>query len=208
MKRIYVIISGFFSLTIIFTLCFYLSYTAALRQFNRNANEMNMLSVKSDVGEYAKTVDTAKIDTITPFTNIVIEQYDIATNTTTTTNQNVKEELLGYTREDLALYCERYMRNIPVDEQSQGLISFKVESFSENKVVLRKSYNSKNTQYKFYMAIQNGFITVFYSDKKTVFEYTNIEMKDLPQEEIDKLYVGVYVKDEQELYTILEGYSS
>ena len=58
------------------------------------------------------------------------------------------------------------------------------------------------------MAIQNGFITVFYIDKKTVFEYTNIEMKDLPQEEIDKLYVGVYVKDEQELYTILEGYSS
>ena len=50
MKRIYVIISGFFSLTIIFTLCFYLSYTAALRQFNRNANEMNMLSVKSDEG--------------------------------------------------------------------------------------------------------------------------------------------------------------
>lgn len=208
MKRIYVIISSFFSLTIIFTLCFYFSYSAALKQFNRKANEMNMLSIENNVEESSEAVDTVKIDTITPFTNLVIESYDTATNITTTTNQNVKEELLGYTREDLASYCDRYMRNIPVDEQSQGLISFKVESFSENKVVLKKSYNSKNTQYKFYMGIQNGFITVFYNDKKTVFEYTNIEAKDLPQEEIDKLYVGIYIKDEQELYSILEGYSS
>lgn len=208
MKRIYVIISGFFSLTIIFTLCFYFSYSVALKQFNRNANEMNMLSIKSNIEEPVKAIDTIKIDTITPFTNLVIEKYDIASNTTTTTNQNINEELLGYTREDLASYCESYMRNIPVDEQSQGLISFKVESFSESKVVLKKSYNSKNSQYKFYMAIQNGYITVFYNDKKTVFEYTNIEAKDLPQVEIDKLYIGIYIKDEQELYSILEGYSS
>lgn len=208
MKRIYAIISGFFALIIIFTLCFYFSYTVALKQYNRNANEMNMLSTKNDLEQSTTTVDTTKIDTITPFTNLIIEKYDIATNTTTTTNQNVNDELIGYTREDLALYCEHYMKNIPVDEQSQGLVSCNVESFSENKVVLKKTYNSENSQYEFYMVIQNGYITVFHSDKKTVFEYTNIEAKDLPQEEIDKLYDGIYVKDEQELYTILEGYSS
>ena len=58
------------------------------------------------------------------------------------------------------------------------------------------------------MVIQNGYVTVFYKDKKTVFEYTNIEAKYLPQSEIDKLYDGIYVKDKEELYTILEGYSS
>ncbi|WP_455714996.1 BofC C-terminal domain-containing protein [Anaerosporobacter sp.] len=208
MKRVYVIISGFFALTIIFTLCFYFSYSVALKQFNRNANEINILSMKNNVEQSATTVDTKKIDTITPFTNLVIEKYDVATDTTTTTNQNVNDELIGYTREDLVEYCDSYMKNIPVDEQSQGLVSCNVESFSENKVVLKKTYNSENAMYAFYMVIQNGYITVFYSDKKTVFEYTNIEAKDLPQEEINKLYDGIYVKDEQELYMILEGYSS
>lgn len=208
MKRVYVIISGFFALTIVFTLCFYFSYSVALKKFNREANEMNMLSAKNNIEQSAITVDTKKIDTINPFTNLVIEKYDIATNTTTTTNQNVSEDLIGYTREDLVAYCERYMKNIPVDEQSQGLVSCNVELFSENKVVLKKTYNSENALYSFYIVIQNGYITVFYSDKKTVFEYTNIEAKDLPQEEIDKLYNGIYVKDEQELYMILEGYSS
>ncbi|WP_310605443.1 BofC C-terminal domain-containing protein [Anaerosporobacter sp.] len=211
MKRIYVIISSFFALTIVFTLCFYLSYSMALKQFNSKANEMDLLSVKNDTvveQELAATVDTVKIDTITPFTNLVIESYDITTDTIASASQNIEEELLGYTREDLISYCERYMQSIPVEEQNQGLVSFEVESFSENKVVMKKSYDSKMIPYEFYMVIQNGFITVFRSDKKTVFEYTNIEAKDLPQEEIDKLYDGIYIKDEQELYTILEGYSS
>lgn len=208
MKRVYVIISGFFALTIIFTLCFYISYSVALKKFNRDANEMNILSAKNNIEQSVTTVDTKKIDTINPFTNMVIEKYDVATNATTTSNQNISDELIGYTRDDLVAYCGRYMKNIPVDEQSQGLVSFSVELFSENKVVLKKTYNSENALYSFYMVIQNGYITVFYSDKKTVFEYTNIVAKDLPQEEIDKLYDGIYVKDEQELYTILEGYSS
>lgn len=207
MKRIYVIISSFFALAIVFTLCFYLSYVAALSQFNRKANENKLVS-ELPVDDSTQTVDTNKVNTITPFTNYIIKKYDVATGVTTTTNQNVSEEMIGFTREDMQNYCDQYMRNLPVDEQNEGLVSYNVESFSDKTVVVRKSYNSENVHYEYYMVIRNGYVTVFYKDKKTVFEYTNIEAKYLPQSEIDKLYDGIYVKNKEELYTILEGYSS
>ncbi|WP_167956392.1 BofC C-terminal domain-containing protein [Anaerosporobacter faecicola] len=207
MKRIYVIISSFFILTILFSIYFYGSYRLALRNFNNHADERNGLVVKMKEID-TKMVDTTKVNTITPFTNIVVKQYDVATRQMDTFRMNVSEEMIGYTREDLVAYCAQYMHQLPVAEQKEGLLSYQVESFSESEVVLSKNYDSDRLQYEYYIVEQNGLLTVFHKDKQTVFEYTNIEIKDLPQEDIDKIEAGIYVSDKQELYTILEGYSS
>lgn len=198
MKRIYVIICSLSIAAALFTLCFFVSYKVALNNFNKSANETKEIV----------QVGTNKIETITPFTNIIIEKYDVATQSLTSQNLDVTDEMLGFSREELVSYYNHYMENIPPEEQKEGLLSCMVESFSEDKVVIKKNYNSDSLQYQYYIAVQNGYVTVFYNDKKTVFEYTNIEAKYLPQNEIDKLNKGIYVKDKMELYTILEGYSS
>lgn len=232
MKKAYIIISSFFGLTIMFTLFFYFSYRIALNHFNANEINSNVQSIqnsKQDIGPLPEnialngnssfsiinrnvmdsmTVDTSKIDTITPYTNYVLEIYDIKTDTVTKTTPNTPEFLIGLTREEVIEYLHQFMLDMPLNEFQQGLISYELVSFSEDKVVLRKSYNSDNIKYEYFMIINNGYVTVYYSDKKTVYEYTNIESKYLPEDEIEKLHSGIYVKDQKELYSILESYSS
>jgi hypothetical protein len=215
-----------------FTLFFYFSYRIALNHFNANEINSNVQSIqdsKQDFGPLPEnialngntsfsiinrnvmdsmTVDTSKIDTITPYTNYVLEIYDIKTDTVTKTTPNTPEFLIGLTREEVIEYLHQFMLDMPLNEFQQGLISYELVSFSEDKVVLRKSYNSDNIKYEYFMIINNGYVTVYYSDKKTVYEYTNIESKYLPEDEIEKLHSGIYVKDQKELYSILESYSS
>ena len=49
---------------------------------------------------------------------------------------------------------------------------------------------------------------MFYSDKKTVYEYTDIDFNSLPSEVAADVIGGMEVKDEKELYDFLETYSS
>ena len=56
--------------------------------------------------------------------------------------------------------------------------------------------------------MQNGIVIVYYSDKKTVFDYTGIEAATLSDKNQSELSLGKYVKDDDELYALLEGYTS
>lgn len=66
---------------------------------------------------------------------------------------------------------------------------------------------AKNTDC-FYLIEEHGFITVYLSDKKTVFEYTSIDAKSLPAEIEAEIKNGKYIKNTEELYSFLETYSS
>ena len=60
----------------------------------------------------------------------------------------------------------------------------------------------------FYLMEQNDYIVVFQSDRKTIYEYTDILYHELPvilQKEIKN---GKYIADLEELYGFLENYSS
>lgn len=62
--------------------------------------------------------------------------------------------------------------------------------------------------YKYYLIEEFGFINIYCDDLETVYEYTEIEMKDLPQELQDEISKGKGVLNEQELFDFLENYSS
>lgn len=62
--------------------------------------------------------------------------------------------------------------------------------------------------YKYYLIEEFGFINIYCDDLETVYEYTEIEMKDLPQELQDEISRGKGVLNEQELFDFLENYSS
>ncbi len=51
-------------------------------------------------------------------------------------------------------------------------------------------------------------MVAYYGDKKTVYEYTGIETSSLHAKERRALKKGIEVQDEDELYNILENYSS
>lgn len=67
-------------------------------------------------------------------------------------------------------------------------------------------YSTKNEG--FYLRNQNGFIVVYLSDNKTVYEYTSISIDSLPQNIKEQLTEGIFIESEEALFGFLENYTS
>ena len=60
----------------------------------------------------------------------------------------------------------------------------------------------------FYLCELQGFVAVYLSDRKTIYEFTEIPVTDLPEEVQQEVAEGKYVATVKELYAFLENYSS
>lgn len=237
MKKIALYLGGFTVLSLLFCVCYYTSYRSALKDFNRNAKEQenSLYSELVRVSEENKTllnrlaeqetelaqtvteeetipemvpVDAGPKNTVLPSASYVEESYDLVTKQFESVSKVPPGFLIGMTKEELTTYVTNYMNQLSLAEYEAGLLSYDVVSFSENKVVLRKTYDSTKVPYKYYVNISDGMVTVYYSDLESVYEYTHIPAVDLSEEDRLALIEGIYVKDREELYSILEGFSS
>ncbi len=62
--------------------------------------------------------------------------------------------------------------------------------------------------YSFELAEVDGEVVVYYNDKKTIYENTGIMTENLSADEIAMLKIGYFVEGEEQLFGILENYSS
>ena len=60
----------------------------------------------------------------------------------------------------------------------------------------------------YYLMDVNGYVVVYLSDKKTPYEYTDIQCDGLPAEMQEEIRNGKYMEDAKALYGFLENYSS
>ena len=160
--------------------------------------ENNTDSVTASTGEEALNVNTV----------YQIQRYDVQKDTTATDYETLPQDLVGLTREQADGYFKDYMNRLPVEEYLDGLQSIGIVSFSAERLVVKRIYDNSKVEYRFYLIAVDGEVVVYYGDKKTVYEYTGIETKNLSKEERTMLKKGLEVKDEEELYGILENYSS
>lgn len=123
-------------------------------------------------------------------------------------NDSVPSDIIAMTREELEEYLNKYMEELPLNEYLNGLLAYELIDFSGDRVILRKTYASDWNEHQFYLCDVEGEVVVYYSDKDTVYEYTGIKSANLGQEEQVRLKIGYYVADEEELYALLESYSS
>lgn len=227
-----------------FSVCYYLSYKNALKQFNENAVERNselILSLEnngllnnpqgqvanqaevdstndmiskeqneesSEYNESSLAVDTVIEDMVLPATKYALQTFDIKTGTMEEEILPAPSYLVGLTRNQVIEYLHDYMLDLTWNEYEKGLTAFELLQFSKDKVVIRKTYNAELVDNKYYLSTQNGYIVVYYGDKKTVFDYTSVSVENLSQYEQIQLEEGIFVKDLDELYAILENYSS
>lgn len=204
MKKTSLYVAGTFLTIMLLSLCYYGSYRLSYNHFKEDTKQQTAEKKQEEIVE----TDTIKVATITPTTQCIMEEYDIDTGTVTDKRMSILEKFVGYTRDELAEYLDTFMEEMPQTEKSKGLVSYDLVSFSDDKIVLRKTYDSNQANYKYFMIGENEEIVVYYSDKKRVFEYTGLMLETLPKKELKKLMTGFYVKDKAELYGILENYSS
>jgi len=223
MKKTVYSILAFTGISIMFGLCYYFSFKNALLHYNREAVEQNtrllnellessgkserLLQQLINANEGVYQVTTTQ-DTLRENASYFLETYYL---------HNQKEEreqlalpgfMVGIDRKELSAYIKGYMESMPVNEYLNGLVSYEIISFSQDKVVLRKTYDITKVENQFYICRRGDFVVVYYSDLKTVYEYTEIRVDGLIEEIQQMIEQGFYVKDAQELYSILEGYTS
>lgn len=60
----------------------------------------------------------------------------------------------------------------------------------------------------YYLKDLNGFVAVYKNDKKTIYEYTDIRIDELPEEIASEVYGWKEIETAESLYGFLENYSS
>ncbi len=153
-------------------------------------------------------VTAGKENFILPETRLVTETLNLKTGEKTIDETPMPAVYLGLEREELLAKLNDYMMNLSIKELEDGLVSFDVESYSTKEVVLRKTYYPDENYKKYYVIYRQGRIVIYYSDRKTVFEYPDIKLNDLPIQLQCELLSGKEMKDEAELYNFLQNYSS
>ena len=220
MKRFFISLAGILSLMLFFTGCYYISFRSTVKKLENDKQQQDsfvselMPKVNSEpIAEYADVTQedmevSAEDAIITPDTVCRYELYYIDTGEQVQYEANPTSEFAGLTRKQLVSKLDQYMENLSVMEFEAGLISYEVISFSPERVVLQKVYDREKVRYRYYVTIKNEEVIVYYSDKKTVFEYTGIIQNSLEETVRNALKIGIPVKDVEELYDFLSGITS
>ena len=167
---------------------------------------LNQLENSTDYS--AVTVNADKKDFIRPSTRLIMEIVDLRTGEKSEENKVMPAIYLGLNRSELLDYLNTYMHNLSIDEREKGLVSFELENYSADEVHLKKLYYEDNNYKRFYMIYKNGRIVVYHSDKKTVYDYPDLKLYELPLDLQCQMVTGMEIKDEAELYNFLQNYSS
>lgn len=218
-KKVYIYLISFIGLTVMFSASYYLSYRHALYEYNKSSIERNIkyaeleknINIEPDYIEQpieSQTATTENSITVIPTTQYTLELYDKATDTIETKQQNPPAYIVGLTREEIINYTEDYMDDMTLSEYNKGLFAYELLSFSEEEVVMRKSYDVSTIPFRFYVVVKNGYVIVYNSDLKSVHSYTGIEAAKLPESDRVQLSNGIYINTLEELYGLLESYTS
>ena len=113
---------------------------------------------------------------------------------------------MGLTRAEVEQYLDEYMKDLTLSEYNNGLLSYELISFSDKAVKFRKSYDADIVPYRFYVVVKNGYVVVYNSDLKSVYDYTYIEAENLPEEDRIALSQGIYVDNIDDLYALRKLY--
>ncbi|MDE7326444.1 MAG: hypothetical protein K2N63_09225 [Lachnospiraceae bacterium] len=162
------------------------------------------------LGEEADAVAAGQIapERVLTTTKIIAETYDSVTGKFSTRETMPDSAMIGMTREELSDYLAQELVNMPDSERDQGLILNELITFSRDRIIVRKTYDSNRIDFLYYVAVKNGEVVVYHNDRITVYEYTGISALSLAEEERLALLSGIRVKTQEELFSLLESYSS
>lgn len=65
-----------------------------------------------------------------------------------------------------------------------------------------------NINYKYVIIEEGDYLTVYYADRRTVYEYTDIRYSDLEDTLRQKIRKGYWIENEEQPYGFLENYDT
>ena len=162
-----------------------------------------------DTGEHVNVSVSENKSTfpVSKSTNFVIEYYYPEENRTLKEKVESIPAMLGLDKNGVEQYLDDYMDNLNFEEKDEGLVSYKMISYNDNEITLRKTYVKPKPE-GYYAKSYNGPIVILNGDEKTVYEYTQISLASLPEDMRGDIINGYYLENEEALYSFLENYTS
>lgn len=200
MRKLYIIC--FVTLTTLFITCYCIGYYAIVKG-RRDVEPARDYYEVRQVGAADEAV--VKRDT-----EIVVEEYDINAHVMDSYTIVPSIDILGLNRNAYSERLRRYMENPDDEDLQRGISSITVLEFSSERIVIRKSYDvpTYSMTENFILYALDGRVVVYYEDFVTIYDYTDIDVTDLPIDLQREIYVGKQVKDLEELYEFLEDHTS
>lgn len=195
MSRKYMVICSFFFAFMVLSLLCYSSFRYAKKQ-------------EGDASQ-SETTQTGgeKEQRVTSETHYIVEKYEEESEELVKEERDVPAEYAGLTREELEHQLAVEMATMSYEDEKAGLVSISLESFSEDRIVIKKIYNSADDQ-GFVLKLEGGEVVIYQSDGEELFEKTGILEENLSEEDRQLLQEGYRVETEKELYSVLENFSS
>lgn len=206
MRKTYLI--SFFLCVITLGLVYMSAYFYSVYILNDGGIPIETDVISEEEHSEAVLVDTNDVPSVKVNTDYVIESYDLNDYTLSINDEELPIEYIGLTRDELISVITDYCNYPSEKDMEAGFESMQLISFSEDKVVVRKSFKPQVLPEHFYLMAENHYVTVYYDDRKTIYMYTGIALDGLPENVKREIIGGKYVESVQELYGFLETYSS
>lgn len=147
-------------------------------------------------------------ETLCVDTKYVLEETDILYHTVVETTWRLPAKYVGMNREQFLQAMEVYEAFPPLSELERGFVGLEVLSFSRERVVVRMDYKFVQPSSSFYLAAYDNKVVVYLEDMRTVYIETEILLESLPANLQQNIIDMMWIRDEEELYSFLENYSS
>lgn len=203
MKKMYIICYIFITVVVVF----YFTYNYSKHNMGLN-HELEERTRESESQFEIMTQTAYNEIKISNLTVIKLQTYDLNNNTFEEEKINTPVNFLGMGRSDLLLYMQEYLKEPDKEDIKRGLKAFELVKFSNDEVVLRKTYQMEEVMDEYYAVLENGYVTIYLKDESTIYDYTDIAEADLPDYLVLSLKNGLHFHGLKELYEFLETYSS
>ena len=158
---------------------------------------------EEEAAEVMVSAETLCVDT-----KYVLEETDVLYHTVVETTWRLPDKYVGMNREQFLQAMEVYEAFPPLSELERGFVGLEVLSFSRERVVVRMDYKFVQPSSSFYLAVYDNEVVVYLEDMQTVYIETDITLDSLPAHLQQNIIDMMWIRDEEELYSFLENYSS
>lgn len=168
-------------------------------------NSPDLEEPKDEKSVSVEAVDRLVLNSETVY---VLEETDVTDGTVVESTLKLPDKYIGMSREEFLASMEIYELSPPLKEQKKGFIGLEVLSFSPEKVVVQMNYAFADAMKDYYILVEDHYLVVYLGDKKTLYMYTEIKLEELPQNIQQQVIDGMYMENEEKLFSFLESYSS
>lgn len=194
-KRAIFIFCFILVLIIVFALCFYIGFNIDREEENNIVQNNTVITIEKNEINKNEVIETSISDEkTTPNTILILKKCYLDCGHTITNKSTISEEMVNLNEEEIK---EKYP-------------SWKLEEFSQEKIVFYKELQSFCGEH-YLLTEESGYINIYTIDEgenKSLKEKTSVSVEYLPETDRISLRNGLMIYGTEELNKILEDFES